>query len=96
MSLSPLLLAAALASPAPRAPSPKDEGFRFVHPAELSSLLGAPGRVFLFDANHPEFRAQNGVIEGATLLSSSSAYDVVSTLPRDRGARLVFYCAGKL
>ncbi|MBS2026747.1 MAG: rhodanese-like domain-containing protein [Deltaproteobacteria bacterium] len=46
----------------------------------------------LFDANTEEFRAKNGVIPGATLLTSASGYDLV-VLPKDKGSKLVFYCA---
>ena len=44
------------------------------------------------DANGAETRTREGVIPGATLLSSSSQY-TLSELPADKSARLVFYCA---
>ena len=46
----------------------------------------------LFDANTDEFRAKNGVIAGATLLTSASGYDLV-VLPKDKASKLIFYCA---
>jgi rhodanese-related sulfurtransferase len=48
----------------------------------------------IFDANSNEFRAKNGTIPGAILLTSSSSYDVAKELPADKNASLVFYCAG--
>ena len=42
--------------------------------------------------NTDEFRAKNGVIAGATLLTSASGYDLV-VLPKDKASKLVFYCA---
>jgi len=48
--------------------------------------------VALFDANTEDFRAKNGVIPGATLLTSASGYDLV-VLPKDKASKLVFYCA---
>ena len=46
----------------------------------------------LYDANTPEFREKNGVIPGASLLTSPAGYDLV-VLPKDKAAKLVFYCA---
>ena len=47
------------------------------------------------DANSPEFRAKNGVIPGAVLLTSSSMYDPAKELPQAKDTMLVFYCAGE-
>jgi len=51
--------------------------------------------VAVFDANREEFRAKNGIIPGAKLLSSSSGYDVEKELPAQKDAALVFYCASE-
>jgi len=51
--------------------------------------------VAVFDANREEFRAKNGIIPGAKLLSSSSSYDVEKELPAQKDAALVFYCASE-
>src|SRR5262245_43372968 len=45
-----------------------------------------------FDANSSEFRARNGTIPGAVLLTSSSGYDL-KELPAQKDTSLVFYCA---
>jgi rhodanese-related sulfurtransferase len=47
----------------------------------------------VLDANNPEFRQKNGVIPGATLLTSFNKYDPAKELPAAKDAALVFYCA---
>jgi len=70
------------------------EGFRLIGSAELSSRLKDKDHpVHLFDANGDGFRRKHGTIAGATLLTSYSSYDVAKTLPEDKSAPLVFYCA---
>jgi hypothetical protein len=77
--------------------SAKEEGFRIIHVDDLAAMLSAgPGKVYVFDANHDEFRHKEGVIAQATLLSSAHDYDVKKVLPADKGAPLVFYCSNKL
>ncbi|HZA14260.1 MAG TPA: rhodanese-like domain-containing protein [Myxococcaceae bacterium] len=44
------------------------------------------------DANSIEIRAKYGVIPGATLLSNFTEYQTAE-LPKDKDAKLVFYCA---
>ena len=61
---------------------------------QLDTLLKSNTPPSVFDANNEETRKENGVIPGAKLLSSSSNYDVSSTLPGDRASKLVFYCGG--
>jgi rhodanese-related sulfurtransferase len=61
---------------------------------QLDTLLKSNTPPALFDANNDETRKESGVIPGAKLLSSSSDYDVASTLPGDRASKLVFYCGG--
>lgn len=51
--------------------------------------------VTVYDANREEFRAKNGIIPGARLLSSSSGYDVAKELPAQKDTALVFYCANE-
>jgi rhodanese-related sulfurtransferase len=45
----------------------------------------------VFDANSEKVRKAEGVIPGATLLTSSSKYDT-KVLPGLKETRLVFYC----
>ena len=71
-----------------------DARFKLIHVDDLVALLGAhEGAVTLLDANGSDFRAKEGVIPGAVLLSSYKAYDVEGELPARKDARLVFYCA---
>ncbi len=73
----------------------RDQGadrFNLIHVNDLAALM-AKGTVTVYDANHPDTRAQYGVIEGAKLLSSSDTYDVAKELPANKNAHLVFYCA---
>lgn len=58
---------------------------------ETSVAAHKAGAVFL-DANTEDFRKANGKVPNAVLLSSSSAYDVATTLPADKAKQLVFYC----
>jgi len=58
---------------------------------EQLAALGE-GEVTIFDVNNEKVRGAHGVIPGAVLLSSSSQYDL-SVLPKDKDAKLVFYCA---
>jgi hypothetical protein len=72
----------------------ESEGFREIHVADLTSMLAAPkGAPTVLDANGADFRAREGTIPGATLLSSYKGYDVATELPSHKDAPLVFYCA---
>ncbi len=71
-----------------------DDGFKLIHVNDLVALRAAPSAaVTVLDANAPDFRAREGVIPGAVLLSSDNKYDVAKELPPRKDARLVFYCA---
>ena len=71
-----------------------DDGFKLIHVNDLVALRAAPNAaVTVLDANAPDFRAREGVIPGAVLLSSDNKYDVAKELPPRKDARLVFYCA---
>jgi len=67
------------------------QAWKTVTVAEASKLSAAK-QAQLFDANTAKFRAENGIIPGATLLSSSSGYEL-KDLPAQKDAKLVFYCA---
>ena len=58
---------------------------------ELAKLTSARQATIL-DANNNDFRAKNGVIPGAVLLTSSSEFKLTE-LPAAKDAKLVFYCA---
>lgn len=61
--------------------------------AELARDLAAMPPAIPVDANTDKTRARDGVIPGAKLLTSSSAYDPARELGAAKDARLVFYCA---
>ena len=68
--------------------------FKLIHVADLAKLMAdKESHLYIFDANAPETRARFGIIPGAKLLSSDDSYDVAATLPSDKGAKLIFYCA---
>ena len=57
-----------------------------------AAKLQKDAQASFLDANDSNTRAKWGVIPGATLLTSSVDYSVAE-LPRDKDAKLVFYCA---
>jgi rhodanese-related sulfurtransferase len=74
-----------------------DEAFKLVHVSDVATWLKASTeKTYVFDANNATTRSREGVIPGATLLSSSSDYDIAKTLPTDHKAKLVFYCANEM
>ncbi|HTW89420.1 MAG TPA: hypothetical protein VMD75_15595 [Candidatus Binataceae bacterium] len=73
----------------------EDEGnnIKKIHVADLVALIHDPdAHVIIYDANSENVRSKYGVIPGAKLLSSSDQYDVASSLPANKHAKLVFYC----
>ena len=72
------------------------ETFKLIHVQDLSSLMAQKdAKVAIFDANNKETREKDGVIPGATLLTSSKDYDTAKVLPAAKDTNLVFYCANK-
>lgn len=60
---------------------------------ELSALMEKKTpNLFIYDVNPPTLRQSKGVIPGSHLLPSTQ-YDVSSELPKEKNAKLVFYCA---
>jgi hypothetical protein len=69
------------------------EQLRLIHVKDLARLMADKGtHVYIFDADPPEVREQEGVIPRAALLSSYDGYDIAKDLPADKNAKLVFYC----
>src|SRR5215469_7080321 len=61
--------------------------------AHLSALLtDKNSHVFVYDVDPASSREKMGVIPGAIVLSSWNKFDVATELPRDKNAKLVFYC----
>jgi hypothetical protein len=70
------------------------DDFKVLHVADLAALLGAPAQhPTVVDANGADFRAREGIIPGAVLLSGYKTYDVAKELPAAKDTPLVFYCA---
>ena len=68
--------------------------FKLIHVSDLAASIANPkSGVLIYDANHPDTRAQYGVIPGAHLLPSADGFSVGQELPADKNAKLVFYCA---
>ena len=70
------------------------DAFKLIHVADLSAMLSQKDlKLAVLDANNEKTRKDSGYIPGATLLPSYDKYDVKATLPDDKNAKLVFYCA---
>ena len=70
------------------------ETFKLIHVNDLAGEIANPRiGVLTYDANHPDTRAQYGIIPGAHLLPSADGFSVARELPADKNAKLVFYCA---
>lgn len=70
------------------------ENFKIIGISDLARMTANPkSGANVYDANGPSLRDSVGVVPGANLLSSSDKYDVATTLPADKHAKLVFYCA---
>jgi hypothetical protein len=69
--------------------------FKLIHVKDLAGAIADPKSrgVIIYDANHPDTRAQFGIIPGAHLLPSADGFSVTRELPADKNAKLVFYCA---
>lgn len=68
--------------------------FKLIHVNDLAASIAKPASsVLIYDANHPDTRAEYGIIPGAHLLPSADGYSVAQELPADKNAKLVFYCA---
>jgi rhodanese-related sulfurtransferase len=73
------------------------ENFKLIHSKDVEGWIKTDSKsVFVFDANNEKTRKEFGAVPQATLLNSSSNYDVAKTLPTDKNAKLVFYCANEM
>jgi rhodanese-related sulfurtransferase len=90
--LSPLALGAGESAPTVTS----QEQFKKVKSADVAAWLKQnPMQTHVFDANTEAVRAKEGVVRGAKILTGSSNYIVAQTLPEDKNARLIFYCANE-
>jgi hypothetical protein len=77
-------------------PAPPDK-FKVIHVADLEAMIADKNsHVMIYDANGWGLRSRVGIIPGAHLLTSDDKYDVTTTLPPEKNANLVFYCADTL
>jgi hypothetical protein len=66
--------------------------FKLIHVADLKALMDSGKDLHIYDANGADTRDKFGVIPGATLLNSDDKYEL-GVLPKNKSAKLVFYCA---
>jgi len=69
-----------------------DNGLKTTSVAEVAKAAN----VKPVDANNPDFRAKNGTLPGAVLLTSAGSYDPAKELPAAKDTQLVFYCANTM
>jgi len=50
----------------------------------------------IYDANTQKTRTEQGIIPGATMLTSASQYDVAKELTPTKNTPIVFYCANEM
>ena len=68
--------------------------FKLIHVKDLAAMMqDKKNDLHIYDANVAETREKFGVIPGAHLLSSSDSDNIAGTLPADKSAQLIFYCA---
>jgi rhodanese-related sulfurtransferase len=71
-----------------------EKHFNVIHIADLVALMKSSSpSLYIYDVNVESTRKHVGIIPGAKLLSSSAGFDPIKELPKDKSARLVFYCA---
>jgi rhodanese-related sulfurtransferase len=74
----------------------ENEGFNLIHAQDLDKMMKAdPQGTHVFDANNTKTRKEFGLIPHATPLKTVGAYDATKTLPAEKDAKLVFYCANE-
>lgn len=73
------------------APKPEVKQVNVQQVVELQKKLA----VYVYDANSEKTRANQGVIPGASLLTSATTYDVQKELTPVKDAPIVFYCANE-
>ena len=89
--LSVVLASAFAPAVALACPGSGDKQVQTVNAAQAGQIAKAHQATFV-DANSPETRAKNGVVQGAILLTSSTKF-AASELPKNASEALVFYCA---
>jgi len=92
----PVLLSFACTKPDSTAAAPAAEkgAIKEVDVDTAASLLDAKSAKAV-DANTEEFRAQNGVVPGAVLLTNYLDWEPPEVLGPDKDQKLVFYCSSR-
>jgi rhodanese-related sulfurtransferase len=78
-------------NPAPAAATAQASSIKEVTVPQVAQLQ-KDKKTTMVDANNDSFRSKNGVIPGATLLTSLE-YDPSKELPAAKDQQLIFYCA---
>ncbi len=60
------------------------------------SIQNKRADLFVFDANSDSTRESEGIVPGAIALASVTQYEAKTTLPSNKEAHLVFYCANTM
>jgi rhodanese-like protein len=92
LALSLGLVALPHAQAAKKKDMPEPEPFGHFTVEQVSRRIGQPG-VYIFDGNRPETYAQK-YVPGAVRLYHDDV--TAATLPQDKSASLIFYCANEL
>jgi hypothetical protein len=58
----------------------------------VASMADKNSHVFVYDVDPVSDREKMGLIPGALVLSSWNKFDLATELPKDKNAKLVFYC----
>jgi hypothetical protein len=58
----------------------------------VAVMADTNSRVFVYDVDPISDREKMGVIPGALVLSDWKKFDLAAELPKDKHAKLVFYC----
>lgn len=71
--------------------------FKTISMNEVEKLIKErTAHVYIYDVNVESTRKNVGILPNAMLLDSDSDYKVNETLPKDKSANLIFYCANQM
>jgi len=72
---------------------PEKNNFQIIGINQLAKLMAnTDSHLYIYDANPPDVRRNEGMIPGARPLASADHYDVALVLPPNKNSKIVFYC----